>query len=45
MSTTLDNEAGKNMNREAEESDDSRSTMNDLAEKTGGRVLLQHQQH
>ncbi len=38
MSTTLDNEAGKNMNREAEERMVSRSTMNDLAERTGGRA-------
>jgi VWFA-related protein len=38
MSTTLDNEAGKNMNHEAEERMVSRSTMNDLAERTGGRA-------
>ena len=38
VSTTLDNEAGKVMNREAEERMVSRSTMNDLAEKTGGKA-------
>lgn len=39
ISTTLDNEAGKVMNREAEDRMVSRSTMNDLAEKTGGRAF------
>jgi len=39
ISTTLDNEAGKVMNREAEERMTSRTTMNDLAEKTGGRAF------
>ena len=38
ISTTLDGEAGKIMNREAEERMTSRSTMNDLAEKTGGKA-------
>jgi len=38
ISTTLDNEAGKVMNREAEDRMASRSTMNDLAEKTGGKA-------
>ena len=38
VSTTLDNEAGKVMNREAEDRMVSRSTMNDLAEKTGGKA-------
>jgi VWFA-related protein len=38
ISTTLDNEAGKVMNREAEDRMVSRSTMNDLAEKTGGKA-------
>jgi VWFA-related protein len=39
ISTTLDGEAGKIMNREAEERMASRSTMNDLAEKTGGKAF------
>src|SRR5579864_3065390 len=39
ISTTLDNEAGKVMNREAEERMTSRTTMNDLAEKTGGKAF------
>lgn len=39
MSSTLDGDTGKNMNREAEERLASRSTMNDLAEKTGGRAF------
>jgi hypothetical protein len=39
MATTLDDEAGKNMNRESENHMASRSTMNDLAEKTGGRAF------
>ena len=39
ISTTLDNEAGKVMNREAEERMTSRTTMNDLADKTGGRAF------
>lgn len=38
ISTTLDGEAGKVMNREAEDRMASRSTMNDLAEKTGGKA-------
>jgi VWFA-related protein len=38
MKTTLDDDAGKNMNREAEGHMASRSTMNDLAEKTGGKA-------
>ena len=38
ISTTLDDEAGKVMNREAEDRMVSRSTMNDLAEKTGGKA-------
>ncbi|HVG92070.1 MAG TPA: VWA domain-containing protein, partial [Alphaproteobacteria bacterium] len=38
MKSTLDDEAGKNMNREAEGHMVSRSTMNDLAEKTGGKA-------
>jgi len=38
ISTTLDGEAGKVMNREAEDRMVSRSTMNDLAEKTGGKA-------
>lgn len=38
MKSTLDDEAGKNMNREAEGRMVSRSTMNDLAEKTGGKA-------
>jgi VWFA-related protein len=38
ISTTLDDEAGKVMNREAEDRMASRSTMNDLAEKTGGKA-------
>jgi len=36
--TSLDGEAGKLMNREAEDRMASRSTMNDLAEKTGGKA-------
>src|SRR5262249_27482130 len=39
MKSTLDDETGKNMNREAEGHMASRSTMNDLAEKTGGRAF------
>jgi VWFA-related protein len=39
ISTTLDGEAGKVMNREAEDRMVSRSTMNDLAEKTGGKAF------
>jgi VWFA-related protein len=39
MSSTLDGDMGKNMNREAEERLSSRTTMNDLAEKTGGRAF------
>jgi VWFA-related protein len=38
ISTTLNDEAGKVMNREAEDRMASRSTMNDLAEKTGGKA-------
>lgn len=38
ISTRLDGEAGKIMNREAEERMTSRTTMNDLAEKTGGKA-------
>jgi len=38
ISTTLEGEAGKVMNREAEDRMASRSTMNDLAEKTGGKA-------
>jgi len=38
VSTTLEGEAGKVMNREAEDRMASRSTMNDLAEKTGGKA-------
>jgi len=39
ITSTLDDEAGKNMNREAEGRMASRSTMNDLAEKTGGKAF------
>jgi VWFA-related protein len=39
MTTTLEGETGKNMNREADDRMASRSTMNDLAEKTGGRAF------
>jgi VWFA-related protein len=38
VKTTLDGETGRNMNREAEERMASRSTMIDLAEKTGGKA-------
>lgn len=37
--TSLEGEAGKVMNREADERMTSRSTMNDLAEKTGGKAF------
>ena len=39
ITSTLDDETGKNMNRESESHMASRSTMNDLAEKTGGRAF------
>jgi VWFA-related protein len=39
LATTLEDAAGKNMNREAEDRMASRSTMNDLAEKTGGKAF------
>jgi VWFA-related protein len=39
LATTLEDAAGKNMNREAEDRMSSRSTMNDLAEKTGGKAF------
>jgi VWFA-related protein len=39
MSSTLDDDAGKNMNHESEERMASRGTMNDLAEKTGGKAF------
>ena len=39
LASTLDDAAGKNMNREAEDRMASRSTMNNLAEETGGKAF------
>lgn len=39
LSSTLDDDAGKNLNHESEDRMASRGTMNDLAEKTGGKAF------